>query len=91
MLQSGRSHYNQVSRAIIGLVTLLLGWSHYCRVGRAIIGLVALLLGLSGVLSLPAFVLLLCTLFPTTPCKGLTFTYMLPYLAPVVAALGTHP
>ena len=50
-----------------------------------------LLSGLLGVLSLPAFVPLLCTLFPTAPCKGLTFTYMLPYLAPVIVALGACP
>ena len=91
MLQSGRSHYNQVGRTTIRSVTLQLGRSHYNRVSHATIGSVVLLSGLSGVLSLPAFVPLLCMLFPTTPCKGLTFTYMLPYLAPVVAALGTHP
>ena len=60
-------------------------------VGCADIRLVALLSGLSGVLSLPAFVLLLCTLFPTTPCEGLAFTYMLPYLASVIATLGACP
>ena len=91
LLPLGLLCYNQVGHTTIRSVVLLLGWSHYYWVGHAIVGLVALLLGLSGVLSLPAFVPLLCTLFPTTPCKGITFTYMLPYLAPVVAALGTHP
>ena len=57
---------------------LQLGQSHYNWVGHAIIRLVTLLSGLSGALSLPAFVPLLCTLFPTTPCEGLAFTYMLP-------------
>ena len=42
-----------------------------------LVGLVALLSGVAGALSLPAFVPLLCTLFPTTPCEGLAFTYTL--------------
>ncbi|KIM51079.1 hypothetical protein SCLCIDRAFT_33751 [Scleroderma citrinum Foug A] len=55
------------------------------------VGSVALLSGLSGALSLPAFVPLLCTLFPTTPCEGLTFTYTPPYLASVTVTLGACP
>ena len=80
-LQSGQSHCNQVGHAVIRLVMLQSGWSRLVR-------LVTLLSGLAGVLSLPAFVPLLCTLFPTTHCEGLTFTYMLPYLASVIVALG---
>ena len=60
-------------------------------VPNVLVGSVVLLSGLAGALSLPAIVLLLCTLFPTTPCEGLAFTYTLPYLASVVATLGTCP
>ena len=70
---------------------LQLGQLHYNQVGCATVGSVVLLSGLLGALSLPAFVPLLCMLFPTTPCEGLTFTYMLPYLAPVIATLGACP
>ena len=98
----GHIALHQVGRATIGSVALQSGqcvrsvalqsgWSRYNRVGHTVIGLVALLSGLAGVLSLPAFVLLLCTLFPPTPCKGLAFTYTLPYLASVIATLGTCP
>ena len=90
-LSLGLSHYNQVGHTIIRLVVLLSGQSHYYQVSCTIVGSVVLLSGLAGALSLPAIVLLLCTLFPTTPCEGLAFTYTLPYLASVVATLGTCP
>ena len=67
------------------------GWLRYNQVGHAVIGLVVLLSGLAGALSLPAFVPLLCTLFPPTPCEGLAFTYILPYLASVTVTLGACP
>ena len=101
-LLSGRSQYYQVSCAIIRSVALLLGQLHYYWVSCTIIGSVALLLGqlhyswVGRTIIGPswcafAFVPLLCTLFPTTPCKGLAFTYMLPYLASVIATLGACP
>ena len=77
---------HRVASHCIGSRHVASGW-----VSHAIIRLVALLSGLSGALSLPAFVPLLCTLFPTTPCKGLTFTYTPPYLASVTVTLGTCP
>ena len=95
-LPLGLSHYNRVTLHRValhqvGLVVLQPGQSHYNWVGHTVIGSVALLLGLAGALSLPAFVPLLCTLFPPTPCEGLAFTYTLPYLASVTVTLGTCP
>ena len=90
-LSLGLLHYYRVGCTTIGLVMLQSGWLCYSWVSGTIIGLVAPLSCLSGALSLPAFVPPLCMLFPTTPCKGLTFTYILPYLAPVVVALGACP
>ena len=88
---SGRVTSRRVASHRIGSVVLQSGRSRYNRVGHTVIGSVALLLGLAGVLSLPAFVPLLCTLFPPTPCEGLAFTYTLPYLASVIVTLGTCP
>ena len=103
-LQSGQACYNRVGHAIIGLVMLLLGWLCYYWVGCAIIRLVVLLSGWSHYYQVghtiigsswcafpPCFIPLLCMLFPTTPCKGLAFTYMLPYLTSVIATLGACP
>ena len=77
--------YNWVGHTTIGSVTLQSGRSHYYWVGRAIIG--------PSWCAFPPchFIPLLCTLFPTAPCEGLTFTYMFPYLAPVIAALDARP
>ena len=58
---------------------LFAGQSCYYQVSCAIIRLFVLLLGLSGALSLPSIILLLCTLFPT-----LAFAYTIPYLASVI-------
>ena len=85
-LLSGCIVLHWVASHCIGLCHIALGCvaSHW-------VGSVALLSTLIGALSLPAVIPLLCTLFPTAPCKGLTFTYMFPYLAPVIAALGACP
>ena len=85
------SHWVALHR--IGLHCIASGCvaSHWVRSVTLLSGCVALLSTLFGALSLPAVIPLLCTLFPTAPCEGLTFTYMFPYLAPVIAALGARP
>ena len=90
--------YHWVQHTVIGPGALLSGWSHYYWVRHAIIGLGALLSGQLHYYQaylvhfpFPAFILLLCTLFPTTPCGDLAFTYMLPYLSSVIVTLGACP
>ena len=88
----GRVTMRRVTSHHIGLHCIALGCVVLHRVASValLLGCVTLLSTLFDALSLPAVIPLLCMLFPTTPCKGLTFTYMFPYLAPVIATLGAH-
>ena len=78
-IASGRVTSCWVTSHRIGSGHIALG-----RVGHAIIGS-------SWCAFPPCFIPLLCMLFPTTPCEGLAFTYMLSYLASVIATLGACP